>query len=79
MKEAFATYTTMPDTPSDPSVPFPINPSSSSQDGPTPQLPPQMQSVRSHTADEIVEMMNKTALCMTSLDKVDDGPSLPSL
>ena len=54
-------------------VPFPIKPSSAAQDGPTPQLPPQMQSVRSYTADEIVQMMNKTPLFMTSLESVDDG------
>ena len=57
------------------SIPFPIKSSLAAHDGVTPQLPPQMQSVRSHTADEIVEMMNKTPLFMTSLDNVDDGPS----
>ena len=55
-----------------PSAPFPLRPTTT-QDGPTAQPPPQMQSVRSHTADEIVQMMNKTPLFMTSLDNADDG------
>lgn len=55
------------------SIPFPIKSTSTVQDGSTPPLPPQMQSVRSHTADEIVQMMNKTPLFMTSLEGVDDG------
>ena len=31
-------------------------------------MPPPMASVKSHTADEIVQMMNKTPLFMTSLE-----------
>lgn len=59
-------------------LPFPIKPSPVTDNGAAPELPPQMQSVRSHTADEIVEMMNKTPLFMTSLDNVHDGPFDPS-
>ena len=41
--------------------------------GMTPQMPPGMASVRSHTADEIVSMMNKTPLFMTDLSDADMG------
>lgn len=51
------------------STPFPIK--VNGQNGTTPSLPPQMASVRSHTTDELMQMMNKTPLFMTSLD--DDG------
>ena len=60
------------------SIPFPIKPTPNSHEDMKPQLPPQMQSVRSHTADEIVQMMNKTPLFMTSLENADDGTCHPA-
>ena len=53
------------------STPFPINASRLEQNGTTPDLPPHMASVRSHTADEIVQMMNRTPLFMTSLESTE--------
>lgn len=53
------------------SVPFPIDASRLEQNGTTPALPPHMASVRSHTADEIVQMMNRTPLFMTSLETTE--------
>ena len=50
------------------SVPFPIGSKHQDQDGMAPPMPPPMASVKSHTADEIVQMMNKTPLFMTSLE-----------
>lgn len=50
------------------SVPFPIGSRYQDQDGMAPLMPPPMASVKSHTADEIVQMMNKTPLFMTSLE-----------
>lgn len=32
-------------------------------------MPPAMESVKSHTADEIIELMNQTPLFMTDVDK----------
>ena len=56
------------------SAPFPIDASRLEQNGTTPALPPHMASVRSHTADEIVQMMNRTPLFMTSLESTEgDG------
>lgn len=52
-----------------PETPLPLQ---APQDGIAPELPPPMASVRSHTADEIVQMMNKTPLFMTSLED-DEG------
>ncbi len=54
-----------------PSTPFPLPAKARDQDGSTPALPPQMGSVRSHTADEIVKMMSQTPLFMTSLEDTD--------
>lgn len=34
-----------------------------------PAMPPAMESVKSHTADEIIELMNQTPLFMTDVDK----------
>ena len=48
-------------------IPFAIGDKLQAQDGTTPALPPHMASIRSHTADEIVQMMNRTPLFMTSL------------
>ena len=58
-------------------TPFPIPAKKRDDDGPMPVLPPQMESVRSHTAEEIVKMMNQTPLFMTSLENNDaDGKSI---
>ena len=54
------------------SVPFPLKRTTQAQNDTTPSLPPQMESVRSHTVDEILQMMNKTPLFMTSLENTDD-------
>ncbi|KAL9579361.1 MAG: hypothetical protein Q9203_006731, partial [Teloschistes exilis] len=60
--------------PSTAETPFPLRPKPIEQDvTTTPSLPPAMDSVRSHTADEIVQMMKKTPLFMTDLaDAADD-------
>ena len=58
-------------------TPFPIRAKAQTQDGPAPALPPQMESVRSHTADEIVKMMNQTPLFMTSLENTDAEGEFP--
>ena len=58
------------------STPFPISASLANQDGTMPELPPHMASVRSHTANEIVEMMNRTPLFMTSLDNAENEGAL---
>ncbi|PGH23619.1 hypothetical protein AJ80_02400 [Polytolypa hystricis UAMH7299] len=50
-------------------VPFPINESRLKNEPNAPSLPPGMAAVRSHTADEIVDMINKTPLFMTDLEK----------
>ena len=57
-----------PTTATSASVPFPIGSKHQVQDGIAPVMPPPMASVKSHTADEIVQMMNKTPLFMTSLE-----------
>ena len=54
------------------SVPFPIGSRHEDQKGIAPMMPPPMASVKSHTADEIVQMMNKTPLFMTSLESEDN-------
>lgn len=55
-------------------TPFPIK-EDGSKEGPstTPAMPPGMASVKSHTADEILEMMNRTPLFMTDLAKATEG------
>lgn len=60
------------------STPFPIDASRLEQHGTTPALPPHMASVRSHTADEIVQMMNRTPLFMTSLDSTEGEGMWPT-
>lgn len=62
------------------SVPFPIKHKKQKNDGrdsppPLPALPPHMESVRSHTPEEIVRMMKRVPLFMTSLEEAeaDDG------
>ncbi|OJD15724.1 hypothetical protein AJ78_04059 [Emergomyces pasteurianus Ep9510] len=55
-------------------TPFGIKKNASSAMAPTtPSMPPGMASVKSHTAEEIFEMMNKTPLFMTDLSKATDG------
>ncbi|KAL9583677.1 MAG: hypothetical protein Q9212_002564, partial [Teloschistes hypoglaucus] len=57
-------------------TPFPLRPKPTEQDvTTTPSLPPAMDSVRSHTADEIVQMMKKTPLFMTDLADSADARS----
>ncbi|KAL2371544.1 tetratricopeptide repeat domain-containing protein [Blastomyces gilchristii SLH14081] len=46
---------------------------SSPPDSTTPAMPPGMASVKSHTAEEILDLMNKTPLFMTDLSKATDG------
>lgn len=53
-------------------TPFPVDASQLAQSGTTPALPPHMASVRTHTADEIVQMMNRTPLFMNSLESTED-------
>jgi len=52
---------------------FPIRSNGETQDGTIPSLPPQMASVRSYNTDEIIQLMSKTPLFMTSLDDGADG------
>ena len=56
-----------PPTTASASIPFPIGSRYEDQSAIAPLMPPPMASVKSHTADEIVQMMNKTPLFMTSL------------
>ncbi|CAF9922062.1 MAG: hypothetical protein ALECFALPRED_002008 [Alectoria fallacina] len=65
-------------TASSESTPFPIDATRLEPNGTTPALPPHMASVRSHTADEIVQMMNRTPLFMTSLESTagEDGDNM---
>ena len=58
---------------SGPSQVIPLTADALPRDGSTPEVPPQMQNVRSHTADEIVRMLGKTPLFMTSLDDTAPG------
>ena len=64
---------------SQPSVPFPLPPKTKDEEITLPSIPPQMESVRAHTAEEIVQMINKAPLFMTSLDDAGNGmpPSTP--
>lgn len=53
-------------------------PKNSAQPSPSPShpgaaMPPAMESVKQHTADEVLAMMNRTPLFMTSLDESGDG------
>ncbi|KKZ68224.1 hypothetical protein EMCG_06115 [[Emmonsia] crescens] len=55
-------------------TPFGIKENASSADPTTaPSMPPGMASVKSHTAEEIFDMMNKTPLFMTDLSKATEG------
>lgn len=55
------------------SIPFPIKDDGVNKDPNMPDMPPSMASVKSHTADEIVELMNRTPLFMTDMEKATDG------
>lgn len=55
------------------SIPFPIKDDGTQKDPNMPDLPPSMASVKSHTADEILDMMNRTPLFMTDMEKATDG------
>lgn len=55
---------------------FPVKPSiknanDAAASQPSAALPPGMESVKSYTADEVLTMMNRTPLFMTSLDETD--------
>ncbi|KAL1957557.1 hypothetical protein VTO42DRAFT_5784 [Malbranchea cinnamomea] len=55
-------------------TPFGIKEDRLKKDAGAPDLPPAMASVKSHTADEILDMMNKTPLFMTDISAADmDG------
>ncbi|KLJ08467.1 hypothetical protein EMPG_16096 [Blastomyces silverae] len=55
-------------------TPFGIKKNATSPTGSTtPAMPPSMASVKSHTAEEILDLMNKTPLFMTDLSKATDG------
>ncbi|KAL8834378.1 MAG: hypothetical protein Q9176_007515, partial [Flavoplaca citrina] len=62
-------------------TPFPIPTRPNAHDATsntTPALPPAMDSVRSHTADEIVNMMKRTPLFMTEVDDLGGDGGAPS-
>jgi hypothetical protein len=52
-------------------VPFPSKPGQSSSNPTGPAMPPAMENVRQYTADEVVSMLNRTPLFMTTLDETD--------
>jgi hypothetical protein len=52
-------------------VPFPKKPAQASGGSAGPALPPAMENVRQYTADEVVTMLNRTPLFMTTLDETD--------
>lgn len=54
-------------------TPFGIKEDRLKKDDGAPEMPPAMASVKSHTADEILDMMNKTPLFMTDISKADIG------
>lgn len=60
------------------STPFPVDASRLEENGIMPALPPHMASVRTHTADEIVQMMNRTPLFMTSLESTEGEGTWPA-
>lgn len=62
---------------SDQEAPFPIIPEKIKNDDPlAPELPPAMASIRSYTPDQLADMMNKTPLFMTDIDKAGDERTL---
>jgi hypothetical protein len=62
-------------------TPFPINEErlkAAKTDPSAPDMPPAMASVKSHSAEELLDMMNKTPLFMTDIDKAGDESMLTS-
>lgn len=57
------------------STPFPLPPKPQNGDVPQPELPPQIESVRGRSTSEVLSMMNRTPLFMTSLEDASDGIS----
>lgn len=57
-------------------IPFPINEERMREraqlDPTAPEMPPNMASVKSHTAEELLQMMNKTPLFMTDINSAGD-------
>lgn len=57
-------------------IPFPINEERMKEmeqmDPTAPQISPNMASVKSHTKEELLDMMNKTPLFMTDISKAGD-------
>ncbi|KAJ5930229.1 Tetratricopeptide-like helical [Penicillium verhagenii] len=56
-------------------VPFPINEErlkAAKTDPSAPDMPPAMASIKSHTSDELMDMMNKTPLFMTDIENAGD-------
>jgi hypothetical protein len=62
-------------------APFPINEERLKElinDPNAPDMPAAMASVKSHTQEELMDMMNKTPLFMTDIDKAGDESKLKS-
>jgi len=60
-------------------TPFPIKEDGLEKEPSTsPAMPPGMASVKSHTTEEIFDMMNRTPLFMTELSKATDAGTLRS-
>lgn len=60
-------------------TPFPINEErlkAAKTDPSAPDMPPAMASVKSHTSAELLDLMNKTPLFMTDIDKAGDESML---
>lgn len=62
--------------PAEEELAFPINEERlkemEAQDPTAPKMPPNMASVRTHTTDELADMLNKTPLFMTDINKAGD-------
>lgn len=56
--------------------PFPINEDKlrefEENDPTAPKMPPAMASIKTHSTDELIDMMNKTPLFMTDISKAGD-------
>lgn len=68
----------VPETAAEITTPFPLPPKPQDGHAPLPELPPQMDSVRSHSTSEVLSMMNRTPLFVTSLDDAGDGTPVSS-
>lgn len=65
-------------TPAAEKPPFPINEDKLKEletDPSAPKMPPSMASVKTHTTEELWDMMNKTPLFMTDIDQAGDERS----